>query len=197
MNVAQVGVSVGLSDDDKQYLLRLAREVILSKCQKKSLHFNQPNSMVLNEPRGAFVTLNKEQQLRGCIGYIEGIRPLYQTIIEMAESAAFMDPRFPTVQLSELDKIEIEISVLTPLIKVKNIDEIVIGKHGLLLRKDANQGLLLPQVATHYHWDRETFLEQTCLKAGLPTHSWRDQACEIYLFSADIFSEADYYHKER
>ena len=192
MNADQVGVSLGLSDEDKRYLLQLARQTIAAKCQRAHFHVNPPESPILNELRGAFVTLSKKGQLRGCIGYVEGVKPLYQTIVEMAEAAAFTDPRFPAVQLVEVEKIEIEISVLTPLQRLKNIDEIKIGTHGLLLRKGFYQGLLLPQVAIQYGWDRETFLDQTCLKAGLSAGAWREVACEICIFSADIFSETSH-----
>jgi len=106
----------------------------------------------------------------------------------MAEAAAFQDPRFPPVRVDELGELEIEISVLTPLREIKDPEEIEVGKHGIMIeRPPYYSGLLLPQVATEYGWDRETFLEQTCIKAGLPPNAWRDPATRIYIFSAEIF----------
>ena len=139
------------------------------------------------ESRGAFVTINKKGQLRGCIGYIEGRGPLYKTVEKMAEEAAFRDPRFDPVKERELPELEIEISVLTPLKKITDINEIEVGKHGIYIKKGWNSGLLLPQVATDYGWDRLTFLEHTCQKAGLPANAWKEKNTEIYIFSADIF----------
>ena len=188
-------VELNLSEQDKRYLLSLARRTIFSKSQKTSLEITQPDSAVLNEKRGAFVTLNKKGQLRGCIGYIEGIKPLYLTIIDMAEAAAFTDPRFSPVQPNEIDDLEIEISVLTPLRSIKRTEDITVGIHGLLIQKDVYQGLLLPQVATHCGWNRETFLDQTCVKAGLPEGSWKDPSVKIKIFSAQIFSEAEFIEK--
>lgn len=180
-----------LSAEDKRTLLALARKVIQAKCSGSSFDPELPVSPVLKEKRGAFVTLNKQGQLRGCIGYIEGIKPLYQSIIEMAEAAAFNDPRFSPVQMDEVDDLEIEISVLSPLRRIKNFDEIEIGTHGIFMKKKYAQGLLLPQVATHYNWDRKTFLQQTCMKAGLPSGCWTDPDVEIWIFSASIFSEEE------
>jgi len=180
-----------LSEQDQSYLLKIARQVILAKCQNSKLGLEVPKATILHEKRGAFVTLNKHDQLRGCLGFVEGFKPLYQTITEMAEAAAFEDPRFPKVQLNEVEDLKIEISVLTPLDLIQDIDQIKVGIHGLLIKKGNYQGLLLPQVATHYNWDRYTFLNQTCLKAGLQIDSWRDSNVEIYIFSAQIFSESD------
>ena len=181
----------GLSEQEKSYLLKLARKTILAKCQNSPFKMSVPESKNLNEKRGAFVTLNKLNQLRGCIGYLESGNPLYQTIAEMAEAAAFNDPRFPQVKADELDDIKIEISVLSILEKIQQIEKIKIGVHGLLIKKQVYQGLLLPQVATRYGWDRNTFLDQTCLKAGIPEGCWKNSDAEIYIFSAQIFSESD------
>jgi len=133
------------------------------------------------------VTIKRRGQLRGCIGYIEGRGPLYKTVEEMAEAAAFKDPRFMPVTEKELTELDYEISVLTPLQKIKDINEIEVGKHGIYIKKGWNSGLLLPQVATEYGWDRQTFVEHTCQKAGLPANAWKDKNAEIYIFSADIF----------
>jgi AmmeMemoRadiSam system protein A len=125
--------------------------------------------------------------LRGCIGQIVPAKPLYQTIADMAMAAAFDDPRFEPLAAKELPDLELEISVLTPMEKMKRADEIEVGKHGLYIKKGFYSGLLLPQVAAEYGWDRTTFLEETCRKAGLPRHAWKEKGTEIYLFSADIF----------
>jgi AmmeMemoRadiSam system protein A len=125
--------------------------------------------------------------LRGCIGLIEAVKPLGETIQEMALSAAFCDPRFPPLTAQEFKDLDIEISVLTPLRRIKNVEEIQVGVHGLYLRNGSCRGLLLPQVATQYNWDRDTFLQQTCCKACLPPMAWKDPQTEIYVFSADIF----------
>jgi len=145
------------------------------------------SSKTLKEQRGAFVTLNKHGSLRGCIGYIEGYKPLYEAVAEMAEAAAFRDPRFMPLTQDEWKDIEIEISVLTPLERITDINQIKAGKHGIYIKKGFYSGLLLPQVATEYGWDRKTFLEQTCRKAGLPSDAWKEEDTVIYIFSADIF----------
>jgi AmmeMemoRadiSam system protein A len=142
-------------------------------------------------PCGAFVTLKKEDQLRGCIGYIEATKPLWETIVDCTIASASRDPRFPPVTADELPHIQMEISVLSPLRPIDHVDQISVGEHGLLITKGMYRGLLLPQVATEYGWDRRQFLEHTCLKAGLPTDAWREGA-RISIFSADVFSEADF-----
>ena len=187
----KVGVDLGLNEEEKIYLLRLAREVISKKVKGIKPEIPEPPTDKMREKRGAFVTLNKFGQLRGCIGYIEAVKPLFLTIADMAEAAAFRDPRFPPVTAGEVPGLEIEISVLTPLRKIGDVREIQVGLHGLLIREGLYQGLLLPQVATEYGWDRDTFLTQTCHKAGLPGNCWQDPNTEILIFSADIFNEKD------
>lgn len=183
----KVGVDLGLSEEEKKSLHHIARTVIENKVKGKTVPEFKIESSTLKENRGAFVTIHKKGQLRGCIGYIEGHGPLYKTIEEMAEAAAFRDPRFTPVKEKELPDLEIEISVLTPLKKIQDINEIQVGKHGIYIKKDWFSGLLLPQVATEYGWDRMAFLEHTCQKAGLPPNAWKDKDTEIYIFSADIF----------
>jgi AmmeMemoRadiSam system protein A len=161
--------------------------VIENKVKGKPVPEFKIDSPILKENRGAFVTLQKKGQLRGCIGYIEGHGPLHNTIKEMAEAAAFRDPRFSPVKEKELPELDIEISVLTPLQRVKDVNEIQVGTHGIYIKKGWYSGLLLPQVATEYGWDRQTFLEHTCQKAGLPSAAWKEKDTEIYIFSADIF----------
>jgi AmmeMemoRadiSam system protein A len=176
-----------LNEEEKKTLHHIAKTVIENKVKGKPIPDFKIESPILKENRGAFVTLQKKGQLRGCIGYIEGHGPLHYTIKEMAEAAAFRDPRFSPVKEKELPELDIEISVLTPLQRVKDVNEIHVGTHGIYIKKGWLSGLLLPQVATEYGWDRQTFLEHTCQKAGLPSTAWKEKDTEIYIFSADIF----------
>jgi len=141
------------------------------------------------DPEGCFVTLTQHGELRGCIGLIKGIKPLYLAVQDMAIAAALRDPRFPPVSPSELDEIEIEISVLTPLKEVEDVEEIKVGRDGIYIERGYHSGLLLPQVATEYGWTREEFLDHTCMKAGLFPGCWKEEGTKIYRFSALIFSE--------
>lgn len=179
-----------LTDEEKSELLKIARESIECKLKGKPIPEFEPSTPELREKRGVFVTLNKNGELRGCIGYIQPIKPLYQAVSEMALEAAFGDPRFPPLREDELSQITIEISVLTPLKRIYDPSQIEVGKHGIYIRKGMNSGLLLPQVATEHGWTRETFLEHTCYKAGLPKDAWKENA-EIYIFSAEIFHEPE------
>lgn len=144
----------------------------------------------LKRPSGAFVTLNERGgELRGCIGSIEPVAPLAQAVSSSAINAAFRDPRFHPVSREELPNLHIEISVMSPIVPVGDIGEIEVGRDGLIISRGARAGLLLPQVATDYGWDRDTFLSQTCIKAGLPPESWRSPDCRIEKFSAEVFGE--------
>ncbi len=184
-------MEINLSAEEKRYLLQLARETISARLNQQPLPEAKPISENLAMHTGAFVTLNKHKQLRGCIGYVEGIKPLYQAVQDLALSAAFNDPRFPPLSKDELPLIEIEISVLSPLMPVHDISQIKIGRDGLLVKNGFYEGLLLPQVATEYGWGVETFLSETCLKAGLSPSAWKDPETEIFKFNALIFSETD------
>jgi AmmeMemoRadiSam system protein A len=183
----KVGIDLGLNEEEKKTLHHIAKTVIENKVRGKPAPDFKIESPILKENRGAFVTIHKKGELRGCIGYIEGHGPLYKTIEEMAEAAAFRDPRFTPVKEKELPELELEISVLTPLKKIKEVGEIQVGKHGIYIKKGWFSGLLLPQVATEYGWNRLTFLEHTCQKAGLPSNAWKEKDTEIFIFSADIF----------
>ena len=183
----KVGVDLGLSADEKTALLKLAREAIECKCRGESVPKPHTDSPVLNELRGAFVSLHEHGRLRGCIGQIKARQPLAKTVTEMAMAAAFEDPRFPPVGIEELKDLDIEISVLTPLRRISNVEEIQVGTHGIYIRRGGYAGLLLPQVATDWGWDRTAFLEHTCEKAHLPRDAWKDEETEIYIFSADVF----------
>ena len=181
-----------LNDNQKKRLLEIARRSIehyLNTAKKLEVSESDP---ALVEQCGAFVTLHKHNQLRGCIGNIIGNQPLYLTIRDMAVEAAVNDPRFPALSKKELDEgdVEIEISVLSPLQKVINPDEIELGKHGVLIRKGYRSGVFLPQVATETGWSKHEFLSNLCAhKAGLSPSAWKDPSTEIYIFSAEVFSE--------
>ena len=184
----KAGIDTGLADDEKQALLRIARASIQAELAGKKPPVVKGQG-TLEEKRGAFVSLKKRGRLRGCIGFIEAKKPLARTVEEMAVAAAFHDPRFEPVRREELKDLKLEISVLTPLRKVGDVGEIEVGTHGLYIRNGSRAGLLLPQVATEYGWDGDTFLKETCRKAGLAPDAWRDPETEIYLFSADVFGE--------
>ncbi len=183
----KVGVDLGLGEQDKKTLHQIAKTVIENTARGNAIPEFKIESAILKENRGAFVTIQKKGQLRGCIGYIKAYEPLHKTVEKMAAEAAFRDPRFPPVKEKELPELNIEISVLTPLRKITDLNEIEVGKHGIYIMKGGWSGLLLPQVATEYGWDRQTFLEHTCQKAGLPSSAWKEKDTEIYIFSADIF----------
>jgi AmmeMemoRadiSam system protein B/AmmeMemoRadiSam system protein A len=183
----KVGVDLGLTAEEKTALLKLARRIIEAKCQGAKAPVPEAQSPALNELRGAFVTLHKHGRLRGCIGHIQARQPLVRTVAEMAVAAAFDDPRFPPLRTEELKDIDIEISVLTPLRRITDVREVQVGTHGIYIRNGAYSGLLLPQVATEWNWDRTAFLEHTCEKAHLPKDAWREKETEIFIFSADVF----------
>ena len=178
-----------LSHEQKKFLLNLARETIKARLDNCDLDIDQSQDDVYDQKTGGFVTLHKNGQLRGCIGYVIAHKSLFDTIIDMANDAAFDDPRFPPVNKTELSEIDVGISILSELIRVINIEEIEIGRDGLLIRNNFSSGLLLPQVATEWKWDKITFLEQTCMKAGLSGNCWKKPDTEIFRFSAEIFSE--------
>jgi AmmeMemoRadiSam system protein A len=183
----RVGIDLGLTEDEKQMLRQIARTVIEHRILNRPVPKFETSSEKLNENRGAFVTLHKRGQLRGCIGNIRGNRPLCRTVAEMAAEAAFGDPRFPPVSRGELKDLDIEISAMTPLSRIESVEEIEVGKHGIYIEKGFFSGLLLPQVATEYGWDRTTFLEHTCYKAGLDKNAWKEKDTKIHIFSAEIF----------
>ncbi len=189
----EVGMDLGLNDSEKKLLRGIARRAV-----EMAVSNSSPNGQeVLNgfkeiperlkEKRGVFVTLKIGGRLRGCIGRLIGDRPLCETTAEMAIAAATQDPRFRPLQKEEIKDVDIEISVLTPLKRIEKIDEIEVGRDGILIRQGIFSGVLLPQVATEYNWDRITFLEETCHKAGLHKDAWKDKNTEIYTFSAQVF----------
>jgi AmmeMemoRadiSam system protein B/AmmeMemoRadiSam system protein A len=177
-----------LREEEKKELLRLARTSIKYFLKKKRAVEYSPESSGLLLERGAFVTLTKDGALRGCIGFSSPVAPLYQTIIQAAVFAAVRDTRFEPVTAAELRSINIEISVLSPLQKINNPMLIEVGKHGLVISKASRSGLLLPQVPVKNNWTRLTFLEQACLKAGLPKDAWKS-GTDLYIFEAIVFHE--------
>lgn len=178
-----------LDDNQKEFLLRIARQAIENTAAGSPLPDYDVDDPVLNTECGAFVTIHISGDLRGCIGNITAATPLWMTVINMAVEASTRDPRFPPVSPGELGDIDIEISALSPLWKIKDISEVEVGRHGILIRRGFSQGLLLPQVAAENGFDRISFLEHTCLKAGLARNCYRDESCEIYIFSATVFGE--------
>ncbi|MCK5707311.1 MAG: AmmeMemoRadiSam system protein A [Candidatus Aureabacteria bacterium] len=179
-----------LNEDNKKELLRIARESLDSYLKDGNEKEFSVESEILKEKMGAFVTLKNKGNLRGCIGYIIGVKPIFETVAEMAINAGTRDTRFSPVTASELAEIRFEISVLTPFEKIDSIDEIEVGKHGLYIKKGFYSGLLLPQVATEYGWDRDEFLKHVCQKAGLGMDAWK-QGAEIFIFSAQVFGEEE------
>jgi AmmeMemoRadiSam system protein A len=181
-----------LNNEQRKKLLAIARKSISTYLETgKKLELSETDPVLLKE-MGAFVTLRKHDELRGCIGNLIGSEPLYLTIRNMAVEAAVGDPRFSAVTASELKDIEIEISVLSPLKKINSPDEIQLGRDGVLIKRGFHSGVYLPQVATETGWSKEEFLSSLCAhKAGLPADAWRDKATEIYIFSAEVFSEKD------
>ena len=180
-----------LTAEQRQTLLSLARRSIEAVLDGRRPEVD-PSQLdeVLTRPSGAFVTLHsKDGDLRGCIGSIEAVAPLCHAVSSNAVNAAFRDPRFYPVRAEELPSLHIEISVMSPIVGVADVSEIEVGRDGLIIRRGSRAGLLLPQVATEYGWDRETFLSQTCVKAGLPPDSWHDSATRIERFSAEVFGE--------
>ena len=179
-----------LSQREKDDLLLIARRSVESAVQDKKQFAASPGaSDALAQERGVFVTLKKHGQLRGCIGYVAPMKPLYVTVRDVAMFAALKDTRFQPVTARELGELEYEVSVLSPLRRVLDVNEIRVGEHGLVIRKGGYEGLLLPQVATEEQWDRLTFLEQTCYKAGLPENAWKDADTDIFRFTALVFGE--------
>ena len=180
-----------LTPEEKRRLLQAARQTIEEHVQGGPVPRLKPDLEGLGFRRGAFVTIHRRGQLRGCIGNFVSDQPLVNTVQEMAVAAASHDPRFPPVSPAELAEPDVEISVLSPLRPVKDVSEIQVGTHGIYIVSPRGRGVLLPQVATEYGWDRETFLQHTCLKAGLNPDCWKDPDVEILVFTAEVFGEKD------
>jgi AmmeMemoRadiSam system protein A len=183
-------MSAPLTDDEKTYLLALARGVITAIAAGERGPEPETRTAALSENRGAFVTLHSNGRLRGCIGYIEGIKPLAGTVADNALSAAFRDPRFPPVAASEVGDLHIEISALTPLRPVDHWRDIEIPRHGVVLARGPRRAVFLPQVAAEEGWDRDTMLSHLAMKAGLEADAWREGA-SFQVFEAEVFAEKE------
>ncbi len=180
-----------LKKEDGKELIKLAKEAIQSYFKQGSLHISEAVKKRFSEKKGVFVTLKKGKQLRGCIGYIKPMFPLWEAVANAAKHAAFGDPRFPQMTEGELKDISFEISVLTSPKQVTGDipKQIKLGKHGLIIEKDGYSGLLLPQVFTEFDVDAESALEMTCEKAGLPAGSWQEKDAKVYSFECEIFNQ--------
>ena len=180
------------SFEEKKLLIKLARESIESKLfNKKPTAINVDDYPVLKSKCGVFVTLTIAGQLRGCIGYITSNDPLYITVKDAAIGAAFSDPRFYPLTKTEYEQIEVEISVLSEPYPMKSYDEIVVGKHGLILEEGGKRGLLLPQVPIEHGMNKEQYLDAICRKTGVRQNLWREKLLNISLFTAIVFNEKD------
>jgi AmmeMemoRadiSam system protein B/AmmeMemoRadiSam system protein A len=180
-----------LTELEQKSLLRIARSTLEGHIRSGKVPEAKPLTSRLGEKRGAFVTLHERGDLRGCIGYVEAVKPLYQAVSDMAVAASTEDPRFPPVRVEELDKIDIEITVLSPLRPLPSPDSVVVGKHGLVIRKGFRSGLLLPQVPVEQGWNREQFLTHTCLKAGLPPNAYKQKDAQLFCFTGQVFGEKE------
>ncbi|MDX1763314.1 MAG: AmmeMemoRadiSam system protein A [bacterium] len=185
---------MNLRADEKKTLLRLARYTLenITSGQKEPM---VPSSgfeitEILKKPAGVFVTLEKNRELRGCIGYMEAIQPLYMAVMENTISAATKDIRFPAVESEELGQIAIKISVLTPKEEISTSEAFIPGKHGILMEAEGRRAVFLPQVASEQRWDRETTLRNLCLKAGLPPDAWKKGA-KFWVFESMAFGETN------
>jgi AmmeMemoRadiSam system protein A len=187
-NSSAAEFSESLSNDDKSALLKIARQSLMETIVHGRRRQPDAAAGILAERRGAFVTLHVQGKLRGCVGQVEAHKSLAETVARCAISAAREDDRFNPVQPDEVAQIEIEISVLSPP-KAMMPNEVVIGKHGLIVECSPFRGLLLPQVAAERNWTSEKFLSETCLKAGLPSGAWKSAETRILGFTAEVFSE--------
>ncbi len=185
-----LAAAFSLNEQERRELLSLARRSVESAVRQRKLYdYTVAGSDALTQERGAFVTLKKSGELRGCIGYTSAVKPLPLTVRDVAAMAAVEDRRFRPVGPAELAELDYEISVLSPLRRVLDVKQIQVGRHGLVIKKGEREGLLLPQVATEQKWNRQTLLEQTCVKAGLPPQAWQEPDTDIFLFTALVFGD--------
>jgi AmmeMemoRadiSam system protein A len=193
--------------EQRRILLGIAHQAILCALERRAFDEAPPSSPELAEPRGVFTTLyfrddlrsdlgsdlpdafEPHRQLRGCVGYALPVAPLYRAVAETARAAAFDDSRFSPVTLEEASHLEVSLSVLSRLFPIPP-GAVEVGRHGLLISQGAHRGLLLPQVPVEQNWDRKTFLDQTCRKAGLPLDAWRKDAI-VEAFTAEVFADSD------
>ena len=198
---SELKLKLEFSLEQRRILLRIAHQTILSVLEGRPSPEAPPSSPKLLEPRGVFTTLylplsddlhsdshqEHHRQLRGCIGYAVPIAPLYRAVAETARAAAFEDSRFLPVTMEEAPRLEVSLSVLSGLVPIRP-EAVEVGRHGLVISQGPRRGLLLPQVPVEQNWDRETFLGQTCRKAGLPPDAWR-HAATIEAFTAEVFGD--------
>jgi AmmeMemoRadiSam system protein A len=185
------GESSDLTELEQKSLLGIARSTIESYVRTGKIPEARPLTPKLSEKRGAFVTLHERGQLRGCIGYIEAVKPLYQAVSNMAVAASTEDPRFPPVEPAELDKIEVEITVLSQMRQVPSPDSVVVGRHGVVIKKDTCSAVFLPQVPVEMGWDRNTYLSELCGKAILPRDAWKSPDAKLFVFTGQVFGEKE------
>jgi AmmeMemoRadiSam system protein A len=180
-----------LTDSQRRILLTIARDSIRTAFARQPYDVGAAEGdPELTRPSGSFVTLNERGgELRGCIGSIVAVQPLHESVASNARAAAFRDPRFYPLTPAELDGVHLEISVLGPIERVIDPNTIEVGRDGLIVSRGGSAGLLLPQVAVEWEWDRETFLAQTCVKAGLPSTAWREPGTKLEKFTAEVFGE--------
>jgi len=179
-----------LADCEKKLLLKIARQALAAAVEGRECPETVPDSERLRKPSGAFVTLRRGPRLRGCIGQLSGVEALVDVVSYCARAAALDDPRFAPVRPDEVPDLDIEISVLSPLEDITP-DKIVAGKHGLIVTRGWDRGVLLPQVATEFNWSAERLLEETCVKAGLDPEDWMDPETRIQAFTAEVFGESE------
>ena len=176
-----------LTSETRRRLLTIARDALEARV-RRTRRATVPAEETSDLKRGAFVTIFCKDELRGCLGRITSDMPLPELIGYLAQEVADSDPRFEPVLPGELADISLEVSVLTPEREIASVDEIEIGRHGLIIEQGSRRGLLLPQVPAQHDWDRETFVAQTCLKAGLPSDAWR-RGARMFVFEAQVFGE--------
>lgn len=176
-----------IGPDDQKRLLSIARRALAARVRREVTPATDRGG-ALEWARGAFVTIYCRGELRGCLGRLSSDEPLAVTVADLAASVSDSDPRFEPVRPSELDTIDLEISVLTPDQPVDSIADVDVGRHGLIVEQDGRRGLLLPQVATEHGWNAEAFAAHACLKAGLPSDAWR-RGAQVYVFEAQVFGE--------
>ena len=171
-------------------LLKIARNAIDACLTETAAAPVEVDDLALNQKVGCFVTIHRDGQLRGCIGNFVSDKPLYLEVTQMAVAAATTDPRFYAMSIDDIGNYSLDISILSPLQKIDDIMQVEVGTHGIYLEKDSSRGVLLPQVATEQGWNRQNFIEQTCVKAGLPTDAWRSPRTSIYTFTAQVITDS-------
>jgi AmmeMemoRadiSam system protein A len=182
---------LSLSEAERKAIVELARRALIEAVYHRRLLQPLPGNEVFTRRCGVFVSLHAHGRLRGCIGVLDRIEPLGESLVRCAYQAALEDPRFSRMQVGEVNDTEIEISLLSPLERIRP-EEIELGKHGLLAERGSRRGLLLPQVAAEHHLEREQFLEETCRKAGLSRDAWKDGETIIHGFTCEIISESEF-----